>query len=340
MFLKKGLLFLILSTLSCFIALQAPKTVTAAGADFTITPIHSAAQSDTTLDYFSLIAQPQQRYTLTTQVANLSATETLDFEARLLTATTSSYGRINYIPTDQPKDKSLAHTLPELLVSDQSAIQKFSLAPNTKQAVTYQIQLPKTDLIGTLLGSIYVHRLPKAAQKTTTQIQNEFSMIIPIMIRAEKQTPLLPQLSLDKVSLQSAGGQPELVAVVHNASPVMFGKIKIEAAVYKKGTTKALLRQMVKDFEMAPNSTLRHKIATNQQPLPTGTYRLKLRLTSGAKVFHLNRTFTISNQTRQAVDEKKIQTATGPDWTKIWLIISLITSGCLLLLIGGLYLKR
>ncbi|WP_375710864.1 WxL protein host-binding domain-containing protein [Latilactobacillus curvatus] len=80
------------------------------------------------------------------------------------------------------------------------------------------------------------------------------------------------------------GGLPKLITSIHNKSPYMFGNIKLDAKLYKRNRTQILLQQSVKNYEMAPSSTLDYAMPIGTRPLTlssgekSSTYNGTLRL--------------------------------------------------------------
>ncbi|MFD1671395.1 WxL protein host-binding domain-containing protein [Agrilactobacillus yilanensis] len=273
----------------------------ASGAEFTIRNVYSEEQTDPEAGFFAYQPIPDHDYTINTMVENLNRNETLDFEARLLTATTQDQGGISYLPAKTPRDKSLKLALPDML-KDQAVIQKFSIAPGQKQVLTYHVHTPKEPIKGTILGSVHVKRLNKSdTSKQMMALNNKFSMTIPVIFKGEMADTLLPELHLTKVQLQAVGGLPQLTATVHNSQPVMFGEIYLTTKLFKKGQDTPILTQRDKNLKMAPNSTMNYIMTTNNKTLAPGRYTLKMTVVSGAETFHLQKSFTI-----KATDEKEI----------------------------------
>lgn len=318
-----------------FLTPSETQAATGNGADFTVNVIPGTGQTDPELDYFSLNVLPNKTYPVTTSIENLNATKTLDFEASLVTATTSSHGNINYTPSTFKRDKSAAVVLPELSQNNVTK-QKISIPPKSQKNVTFTLQIPDDGIYGTVLGSVYVHRTDQARKdKSSFGIANQFSMALPVIITQGTPPKITPKLSLTDVVQNSVAGAAQLTANIHNASPVMFGKIQLTAKVYQGTDTSAdpVLTQTDKNFQMAPNSTLQYDLRPKDgKPLKSGTYAIKIHLTSGDQSFDLKRTFDITSTS--AVNRRLLKAnknTTNP--VILWIILGILALLILVLIL-------
>ncbi|WP_164508115.1 DUF916 and DUF3324 domain-containing protein [Lapidilactobacillus wuchangensis] len=299
------------------------------GADFTISPVLPEAQADQSLNYFSLNTEANQVYPLKVVVNNLNSEKAQNFQVQLVTATTTSSGRISYMPTADKRDSSALTTLPELAL-DQPTTHRITVPAASKQEVTFTVTMPKSNIVGTVLGSIYVRRVDaKSKNDQTIGIQNEFAMTIPVMLQQKNLPKITPALNITSVKQSASGGAAVLKARVHNSKPVMFGKINMKTQVFKKGSKKALITQTDQNFEMAPNSTMPYQVRTGGEALAPGRYVLKMRLTSGEKVFNLEKEFGIKASEHRTTEQQLVKVNRN-----IWWLWYAIGAGLVLIIIG------
>ncbi|WP_261806447.1 DUF916 and DUF3324 domain-containing protein [Lapidilactobacillus luobeiensis] len=329
---SKKLLALVLGLVTIFIVGMTTKPVAAqtSGSEFTISPVFSEEQNTKTDDYFSYTAQPQAVLPLGITIQNLSKTNTHKFEIRLVTATTSDQGKINYSPTKKKRDAS-AQTVLTDLVKDSATIKTITLKPGATQKVTYELTIPEDGIQGTVLGSVFVHRVDNENSQANIGIVNEFSMLVPVILKSANAPVTLPKLNIERVALDSTGGSAYLKTTIHNQAPVMFGKIKLVAAVTKRGQTKKLLTQTNENYEMAPNSILDYHVATTGKTLAPGKYTMHLKMSSGSHDFKMTKDFTIKANQRQSVEKTLQEDNRTRSRRWLWLII-----GALILIIATL----
>ncbi|MSD84682.1 DUF3324 domain-containing protein (plasmid) [Lactobacillus curvatus] len=302
--------------------------VHAEGAEFTVSPQYGAGQTDTSLGYFSIKVEKGQSYPITVNVQNLNTQEANNFDAKLVVASTSNNGLIDYTPSHQKMVKTKAPFLPDLAAKAERN-QSFTLARGASKAITFNLKVPGKGLKGTLLGSVYVKRTSNhETQKQGFGINNSFAMTVPVLISQDFDRKITPKLSLTMAKLKANSGVPQVVGQIANSEPTMFGKIKLNAWVTKKNQTKRLYQKNANKLSMAPRSTFNYAIDTNNQILPEGQYTYHVKMVSGKKTFLLKRNFTVDGRTREQINKTLINPEkSGINW---WLWGSL---GILLLLV-------
>ncbi|WP_436667636.1 DUF916 and DUF3324 domain-containing protein [Latilactobacillus sakei] len=293
------------------------------GAEFTITPVYGAGQSDKAAGYFSITAKPGESYPLTVNVQNLNTKQANDFDAQVVKASTSNSGTIDYGVSTQKMTKTKAPFLPDL-VSKATRKQSITLEPGASKNVTFQVKVPEKGFKGLILGSVYVKRTSthQTTPKKSFGIQNAFAMTVPVLISQDLNNRPTPKVVLTSAKLVASSGVPQVTGRIANTAPTMFGKIKINAWVTKRGQTKKLYQKKADKYEMAPRSTFLYSIDTNNQLLPVGRYTMHVKMTSGKKTFNSKHNFTVDGAAREKVNQQlNNPEKPGPNW---WLWGSLI----------------
>lgn len=292
------------------------------GAQFATTPVFAVNQNPDNLDYFSLTVSPNQTVPVAVTVNNLSPDKTHRFSTELVAATTSPSGKIDYTLSNQPRNWSDKPLLPDLVAKNQRR-QTYQLTPKEERTITFHLKIPPKGFSGTILGSLYTKRLtddnPKAKNMS---FQNRFAMSNPVSLSEDFNQPRFPKLSLTTVKMTNHGGLPKLTTSIHNKSPYMFGNIKLDAKLYKRNRAQILFQQSVKNYEMAPSSTLDYAMPIGTRPLLPGRYTIQVTLSSGEKKFHLQRNFTISRKEEKQID-KNMTNKARPNYV-LWLIIIIL----------------
>ncbi|MCM0583381.1 DUF916 and DUF3324 domain-containing protein [Weissella diestrammenae] len=311
--------------------------VHAEGADFTVSPVYGSGQTQNDLGYFSLKTDAGKTYQLTVTVQNLDTKNANQFKAQLVTASTSNTGAIDYTPSKQKMVKGAKTLLPSL-TSKADRSQKFSIEPGQSKNVTFNVKIPKKGYRGTILGSVYVKKVTKT--ETTNQsfgIKNTFAMTVPAVLTQDPDETISPKVALTKAGLDTSGGQPQISGRIENSEPVMFGKIKMDAWVTKRGQTKRLYEKQAKDLAMAPQSTFNYAIDTKNVVPAKGTYTLHVKMVSGKKTFNLARNFTIDGTTRQKISKRLANSESIP-YIWLWGLLAVIL--IVLIALGAYLLGR
>lgn len=292
--------------------------VHAEGAEFTITPQFGAGQTDSSVGYFSIKADDDQTYPLTVNVQNLSTKTEHTFTAKLVAASTTNSGSIDYTPNNQLMTKSKAPLLPDLAATKSDRKQTFTLEPGASKDITFNVKVPKKGFKGTILGSVYVKRASsETTQKSGVGINNQFAMTMPVILAQNFDQKVKPKLSLTMAKMKSGTGAPQVVGRIENSAPTMFGQIKMHAWLTKQGQTKKLYQKSATKLAMAPRSTFEYAIDTNNKLLPAGKYTYYVKMKSGEKTFNLKHNFTVDQATRQNVNKSMINPDKSINWW-IW----------------------
>ena len=323
-----GLLLIII-----LMSLGITQTVHAEGAGFSISPIYSEQQTDADLGYFSMNSVENAVYDVTINIHNLDTTNPGTYQVRVVDATTTNQGALNYTPSTQELVKTNTPALTEL-ISKQELTQHVTVAAGDTKAVQITLHMPKKSLNGTLLGGVYVLKESKdLSNHKGIGITNKFAMTLPIIINKDQQ--ITPKLTLRNAKLNSEGGNPGVEAQLVNHTPTLFGHIKMTSWITKVHQDKHLYERKVNNYTMAPRSTLTHTIPTGNQALKHGKYTYHTTLTSGKRTYHLAKNFTVG-----AKEQKQINVATGHEETNSnlhWYVIAGIGLIVLIALLWGAY---
>lgn len=288
--------------------------VSADGAEFTISPVYNQGQTDKSLGYFSVEARNGKTYPLTVNVQNLSNRQISKFEASVIHASTSNGGNIDYTPSKSKMVNKQAPLLPDLVNKKQNK-QEFLLMPNESKNITFKVKIPSDGFKGTILGSVYVKKVSSIEkQNKNFGIKNSFAMTVPAIFSKDFSKKITPKLSLSVAKMESYSGVPYVFGRIDNNEPTMFGKIKLNAWVTKKGHADKLYENTSKNLSMAPYSTFKHAIYTSNNILPKGKYTYYAEIASGDKYFHLKKDFTVDSKNRNKVNSTLINAEKGFNW--------------------------
>lgn len=291
------------------------------GSEFTISPTYGEGQTDKSLGYFSIKGDKGKKIPIKINIQNLNTSESSEFEILIVPATTTNNGRISYTPNEQKKASNELIQLDDLF-SKEDKYQKLKVEANETKEITCNLRVPEEGIKGTVLGSIYVKKIPK--EKKTSKgmgIKNVFAMTIPIVISQDFEKKVAPKLSLTNAKIKSDTGVPTIVGEVSNSAPAMFGEINISAWVTKKDKDQKLYEKESANYEMAPNSVFEYGIETDNHLLNSGRYTYHMIMKSGEKTFNLSKDFVVKDKEREQVNEHLLDSETT-DY-KLWIIIGI-----------------
>ncbi len=310
----------------------APAThASAQGSTFSITPIF-ADKASKDAGYFDITAKPGQKVTFAMNVKNMTKKSEV-IRVQIADAYTTDAGQIAYSP-DGPKDKSAKYRLSDLA----GHAQKVALAAGATKKVSFTITVPQTGLKGILLGSLYAidnASYGKSSSGAMT-LGNKYAMYSAIELRTSTKY-VHPALKLMKFKLGMQNGKASALATIQNYEPQMFGKMTVNAKVYKGNATKPMLTRKVSDYAMAPNSHFDFGLYTNNAFTP-GKYTIDLTAHSGDRTWHFRRTITVTrDQVKQINDAASLKPDNQIPW---WLIALIVLMLIIILLLIILLLKR
>lgn len=299
--------------------LSAPTPVTAAGAEFTVTP-DTAGSSATSYWQYQLKAN-------TTQSLNVTLKNEADharkFDLSFQNAGVASNGQLFYTPgakLTQDDGPSLAGMLSE-------PKRTVTVSAHSQQIITTALKVPDTTWAGERLGSLYVQA---QADDATSGIQNRFAMAIPLHLTINHALTNKPELTLSKPKLQRHAQTATVTASLANHTARLFGHITQTARLIGPNG-KSLATQTLHNAQMPPNGIMPIQLPIKKSLTP-GRYTLDVTLDSGTQHYHFTKTFTIAANAIAATKSMPIKAAIP------WWVYALIAS--LIAVIGWLLWTR
>lgn len=125
----------------------------------------------------------------------MTENENQDFDVQIVQATTSNNGHIDYTPSS----KKLMAGGPFLkdLIEDKKENQKVRVAAGQTKNITFNLKLPQDNIEGTVLGSVYVRKVPQETAKSKgVGVRNAFAMTIPVITSEDFNKKIAPKLEL------------------------------------------------------------------------------------------------------------------------------------------------
>lgn len=286
----KRVLLMILFSLCWF----APTPVSAAGADFTISPDTTGSAAN---GYFQYTLQPQTQTTLAATINN-TADHPQRFTVSIINAGVSSSGQLLYTPGAK-LTATTGPTLAQLVTPRQQTV---TVAAHASKVVQATIQVPATNWYGERLGALSVAALPDTNQQGG--LQNRFVLATPLHLTISHPDLRRPTLTLTDSKL--AGQTVE--AALGNHAPRLFGDITMHTALQNAAKT-TIATNTLNNAQMAPNAIMPVRLPITKALAP-GKYTLVVDLTSGQQHYHLTDHFTIS--AAQAKDQHQTTAPAAP----------------------------
>jgi len=280
-FSKKLLISLLISVLSILLFRN---SVMASGSPFTV-----SIEDD--LGYFNLNVHPEEHRVLELKLKN-NTEEDLQLLVSVNPVTTSTYGTLNY--SKEYKDEgNLAPTFSMtniLKVSDE----KIFLPPKSETTINLNLQIPKEEFEGILLGGIRVTQIETSKKDKNT---NVFSNTIAIML-SEKDSAVNSEIKFNGISFTNLSGTYTIAANLSHISPIIVEDVTYKAKLIEKKSGKLVAESTNQHYRIAPNSNYIYPLLWDFTNIDAGTYLYKLQITSPNMTNELNfeDTFTLGEE--------------------------------------------
>lgn len=299
------LFLLLIMTLLVGLFLQPTPAKAGQRAEFSVSAVIPSNQIDLGHTYFDLLVAPNEQQTLTVMVRNTSSKDKL-IEVGIHSAQTNENGVVVYDNSVPESDSSLRYPLDQLVVYEHELL----VPKETEQAFQIHLAVPAEKFAGMLLGGVtFKEKENKTTSESGTQVVNKFAYMIAIQLQEDNQK-IAPNLVLQKVQPSQRNNQNVVTAKLQNPLPVLMKNVKLEGAVYRKGSNTALHHTELNDATIAPNSTIDFGINWENQAYQPGDYEFVGSAKMAGKKWTFRKTFKITkkqskNYNATAVDLEK-----------------------------------
>lgn len=290
--------------MTLFFLLTFSKTGFAEKMDFGVQTIPSENQIDKTKSYFDLRVKPGEKQTISLSLSNSSDKEiTVAIETN--TAVTNRNGIIDYKQSDVKADNTLTYEFSDLISGEKKIVLP---AKKTKQ-VDFQLNIPKKEFDGTILGGIYMKKIETEQEKEkqkNVQIKNEYSVAVGVEL-SENDNKVKSELTLNDVHPDLENYRTAVTANIQNTQPKLEGKMKVVAQITKKDQKKVIHSTKKENMKMAPNSNFDFPISWDNEPLEPGVYTVNLAIQTNNGKWQLTKDFEIKASESKALNSEAVE---------------------------------
>ena len=255
--------------------------------------------------YFNLLVKPNQRQTLTLLLTN---TGKKVYKAKItpVSAYTSDSGNVAY-KTYVDGSRRTSKLQFSDLVSKKQVVQ---LKPGETRRINFRLTVPAQKFSGMIMGGFEVSDSAKKKPSNSdsrVQVTNRYQLVMGATLQEQKKlTP--PNLKLLGVKSVANSGSPEVVGELSSPTSTLFGDLDISAVVRKKGSSKPILQNELKNMVVAPATNFNYHLKWGRVRVAKGNYVLSLEATSGTKRWYLSQSFNISAQQALKLNHKEEKT--------------------------------
>ncbi|OUZ27887.1 hypothetical protein A5806_002495 [Enterococcus faecium] len=279
---------------------------------FTIEGVPNTHQLDKNVGYFYLTEEPGSTDQLKVKLINESSQEKT-LEVKITDAATNSNGIIDYTGTIK-NNKLLIIPLSSLIKVDSPEVKV--PANNTKE-VSFQINMPRKDLKGVVLGGIVVsEKKDKNKGEKKLSIENSYSYTLGVVLTNEIENKLKQNISveLEKVGPILHDGRRIVEAKILNPNPYIFSDARVEGSIIDQKTKEEVRIKEQKNVNIAPYSSFPFQFDWEKEDLKPGKYLFKCKVASGKKEWKFEKNFKITEKQAQNINEKSVFQIIIPKW--------------------------
>ncbi|WP_105956786.1 DUF916 and DUF3324 domain-containing protein [Apilactobacillus quenuiae] len=337
---KNTLIGLFLAFTIIFLVNLNGSNVKAAGVDFSVSPVFSTGQNKKQSAYYDLKSKPNQTYQLKAAVKN-SSDHDITIHASANTALTSDNANINYGENNAKTfDTSMKYPFSKLVTDNKKNLH---IPANQSVITSFNVKAPAVTFPGKILGSLTFTNDPDKNGNTKGKltIHNAYSYALPVLI--SENVDAQPNLKLLKAGGKLINGSNSFYGRFRNNQPNLMTSVKMSGAIYSKNGydnhEKPLYTNINRNASIAPNSSFKFLVPTNNQAFKSGDYVYVGKVDWGKHHWKYVKDFHMSFA--KAYHANKEATGVHADYTWLWLLLAaLLIILILIIIIIKLYLKN
>lgn len=309
---KKTTNFLVgLFLASClfFITIGYTQITHAEDVSYAVNPVPTDKQLDTSVSYYDLKLEPNEKTSVTVSVVN-NSDKPLTISTNVDRATTNSNGLVEYNNSKNFENVNLTYDISKLItISDPT----FKIPAQGHKDVTYTIEAPSKNFDGVLVGGInFIEKEEQdkeedSQKKAGMAIKNRYAYSVAIILHGEKELPN-NDVSTGKIKVEQLNGRNNIYFPIKNNSARFLNKTNVSAKVYEKGSDKKtpIYGEDKKDAQVAPNSIYKFQIGTNEEKLKAGKYTIIMEVSSKEQKWKFSQVFEITSDKAKKLNETAV----------------------------------
>lgn len=295
----------------------------AANLNYTVSADRPDNQTSSNVSYFDLNVKPGDKQKLTFHIKNTDSTQH-KYLVSINRAGTNVNGVIDYSKHGTKADPSVQADIEKMVPKPKTV----TVPANTNKAESFELNVPKKEFKGIVLGGIQIKLLDSNNNKTSTKkgvtINNEYAYVIGLQLQ-ESSEKCKPNINLKYAKTKQINYQNYIVANLQNDQPTIINKINANAKVTKEGSSTTVYKLEKDGLDMAPNSNFDLPVSTDNTPLKPGHYTLHLKLATSNKNWNFTKNFVISSTKAKQMNKTAVgETNTKENWPMLALIAFLV----------------
>lgn len=311
-------------------ATPAPAVTADSGIGFHVRAKIPANQVDKKQTYFDLLLEPGQAQTLQVEIFNESSSDII-VEVEANTASTNSYGVINYLDPVEP-DETLRMAFDTIA---QVVEREVHVPAHGSAMAAVHVQMPRERMQGHLLGGIVFRKQVSATQEGTSaaSIQNIYTYVIAVAI-TEGGAEVAPNLELLRITPEMVAHKASLVHYIRNPLPIIMTGMNLTMDIYRNEVEETVLHEEQAVMDMAPNTVMAYAPRAEDGTIAPGDYRSVTRINWQEHEWVFEGAFTIAEEEARSMNERVIvPVASIPKEPNAYLILLIVLLILLIILL-------
>ena len=283
------------------------------GIGFEVRPLLPSTQFDTSLGYYYIQTEPNQKQTFDMSILSTSDKEKT-LEVIIENAVSSNSGSIAYTNNLKAIDSSLKNPITEIVKPQEKEL---ILKPRQETTLSFDLSPPNNPYDGLKMGRVIIK---EKTDPNAKGIKQEFQYGVGI-ITSESGEAFNDGniLNLNEVKATIVNGGKVITGEIINPEPKTIENLKVRSYVTKKGSSKKIKQKNIDNFAFAPNSKLAYEIPWGLTNFESGDYTFHFEAKNDYDSFNLVKDFQIRANEAKDLNGKAAFKVGTPTYIKILL---------------------
>lgn len=286
-------------------------------AGFTVQAVLPENQINDRISFYHLLVSPEQQQTIEVKIMNNSEKKQT-YKVEVINAATNRNGLITYDERDKKPDESMNLPITEVAKPKNKEVTVDAFSEGKAEI---DIQTPTESFQGILLGGVRISLKSddKEDDSKGMSVKNTYGYAIGLVLTEQESAPVYgeTELKLKKLQPELDYGSKVLEASIQNPHPEAMQKLQAEGKIVRKGQTKALAKNSLKNVKIAPNSIFPFQIDWGMQEIAAGDYTFIGKIKGETKTWDFKEDFTITRELAKKMNKQTAFRIFIPSWWTI-----------------------
>ncbi|MBO0452026.1 DUF916 and DUF3324 domain-containing protein [Candidatus Enterococcus murrayae] len=309
-------------------------------AGFTVQAVLPENQINDRIGYYHLLVQPNGRQTVDVKIFNTSEKKQT-YKVEVINAATNRNGLITYDERDKKPDASMKLPITEVAKPKNKEV---SVDAYSEGKAEIELNVPAEPFSGIVLGGIRISLKPEKEEESENgmSVKNTYGYAIGMILTENKETPIYgeTELKLTELKPEIDYGSKVLEARIQNPHPEALQELEAEGKITKKGSSKTIAKNTLKNIKIAPNSIFPFQIDWGMQEVAAGDYTFTGKVKGETTSWAFSKDFTITRALAKKMNKQTAFRVFIPEWWTNTFYGFVLVTVLLVLFLGYRLIKR